>query len=195
MVWAVTLGTAGSESPHRRVVLGVTLVVVVLFLCQCAASVVRVVLERGTVESRRYGDRLITYDTWLDEPQWVADTDLLRNVEVCNDRLADRLSGARTVAVTTGTGDEHERHLGPATDPERLVETVGLPAVTTDLDPLNRPLAGLAVVFACGALVVPPALAVTPLFDAGVVFVAYLALPFLLTVPWGLWQLAYRVGG
>lgn len=196
MVWAVALGAVGGESSGPGVVLGVTLVVVVLFLCQCAASAVRHILERGTVEYRRYGDRLVAYDTWLDEPQWAADTDLLRNVEVLDRRFADRLSDTRTVAVTTGTGDdERERHLGPVADPDRLVETFDLPIVGTDLDPLNRPLVGLALALACAVLVVPPVLAVAPLFDPGVVLAAYLALPFLLTVPWGVWQLAYRVGG
>lgn len=193
IVWAVTLGAVGGENPSTWALVGVTLAAGVLFLCQFGAGVASVALERSTVEYRRCGDRLVAYDTWLDEPRWSADVDLVRDVEVLEDRLADRLLDTRTVAVTTGVGeDETERQLGPVTDSERLVEVFELPVTTTDLEPLNRPLAGLALSLVVGVSVAPPILASMSLVDTGVVFFAGIAAPFLLTVPWGVWRLAYR---
>lgn len=110
--------------------------------------VLLVYLRYGSLEYRRYGDRIVAYDTLLDEPQWSASVPVLRDAQVVPDRLADRLLGTRTIAVTTGWGDdETRRYLGPTADAAGLVEAFELPVRTTELDPIDR--RPIGVVVAC----------------------------------------------
>ncbi|QIB75988.1 hypothetical protein G3I44_17915 [Halogeometricum borinquense] len=44
-------------------------------------------LTYAPLEYQRYGDRLVAYDRWLDEPQWSASIDALRDIEVVHDRF------------------------------------------------------------------------------------------------------------
>lgn len=146
-VWFVVLIVLGEgASPALTVV--VSIVIGVAFLGSLALRVLTGYLRYGSLEYRRYGDRIVAYDTLLATPQWSASIPVLRDVQVVPDRLADRLLGTRTVAVTTGWGDdEARRYLGPTADADRLVDLFDLPVRTTDIGPIDR--RPFAAVVAC----------------------------------------------
>lgn len=148
-------------------------------------------LEHGTLEYQRRGDYLVAYDRLLEEPQWAESVYRLRNVSLAGDQFVDRLLGTRTIRVTTGVrSTETERRLGPVADPDRLVEVFELPVATTDLEPVNRPLAAVAVLLTVGIVCSGPLLIVAPGVPAGVGLEAVYLAAFLLLVPWKLWQWA-----
>lgn len=146
VVWFLALAVLGDEASLASAV-GVGVVVAVAFLGTLATRVLLVYLQYGHLEYRRYGDRIVVYDTLLAAPQWSAPIPTLRDGRVVPDRLADRLLGTRTVLVTTGRGDdETRRYLGPVTHGDRLVETFELPVGTVSLDPIDRRPAAVVVV-------------------------------------------------
>jgi len=168
LLWFVLLVVVGGQEPSGAVAVGAGAAVCVAFVGTLAAKVLAFYLRYAPVEYRRYGDRLVAYDTLVARPQWATAVDTLHDVEVVPDRLPDRLLGTRTVAVTTGADDgRSERYLGPVSDPASLVESVALPVRTTALEPLDRRPA--AVVVACVALTVGAVLAlvVGPWASAG----------------------------
>ncbi|NUB91956.1 hypothetical protein HT576_13125 [Haloterrigena sp. SYSU A121-1] len=181
---------AGDDTPLSLTV-GTGVAFALLLLVIPAAEFVETVLRYGPLEYRRYGDRLVAYDTWVDEPQWSVPLHEIRDAAVVVDHLPDHLLGTRTFDVTMGWGDdEFERDLGPVADPDAFVSAFELRLRTADLDPIDRRLAGAAVVLGvgfAGALILwyKPWLSVISLVP-----VAFL-LPFSLAVPWGLWRLAY----
>jgi len=150
IVMLLTLtGLEGVVSPLLAI--GSSLLVAVLYVTLLVAEVLEFYLQYGPIEYRRYGDRLVAVDTLVDEPQWETSIDVLRDVRVRQDRLADRLLGTRTVAVTTGVDDgSRERSLGPVADPDALVAAFDLPVRTTDLEPLGRLPAAVVIVTLCG---------------------------------------------
>ena len=155
-----------------------------------AIQFVRYYLAVGTLEYQRRDDHLVAYDRLVEEPQWAVPIDHLRNVAVVNDRFVDRLLGTRTIRVATGWGArERERRLGPVADPDRLVEGFDLPLSTTDLEPLDRRLAGAAVVLAVGI-----ALTTVAVFVAGASLEARVdalwIAPAAMALPWWLWKRA-----
>lgn len=142
------------------------------------------------LEYRRYDDRVVAYDTWLDEPQWSAPVDHLHNVDVLTDRLADRRTGARTFRLTVGWSDESDRQIGPVTDPDGAIEAFELPVSDTNADPLDRrAIAAAALILAAYVAVVVAVVAlssaVNPLVPA--VFV----LPFVSAFVTGVWRRSY----
>lgn len=167
VVWFVVILILG-DGTSPVIVIGASVVIAASLLGYLVIRVLLVYLRYGSLEYRRYGDQIVAYDTLLAEPQWSTPIAALRNVEVVPDRLADRLLGTRTVALTTGWGDdETRRYLGPTADPDGLVETFELPVRTTELDPIDRRPA--AVVVACvvgigGAVVI---LAIGPWMTPG----------------------------
>ena len=160
-VWFVVLIVLG-DGASPVLVAAVTVAIGVAFLGSLALRVLMEFLRYGSLEYRRYGDRIVAYDTLLATPQWSASIPVLRDVQVVPDRLADRLLDTRTIVVTTGWGDdETRRYLGPVADADRLVDAFELPVRTTDLDPIDRrpiavvlvslvALGGAAVVLAIG---------------------------------------------
>ncbi|WP_418284176.1 DUF6498-containing protein [Halorubrum sp. DTA46] len=166
-VWFVVISVLG-DGASPGVTIGASVVIVASFLGSLAMRVLFVFLQYGSLEYHRDGDRIVAYDTLLAEPQWSASIPALRNVQIVPDRLADRLLGTRTLAITTGWGDiETRRYLGPTTDGDDLIEAFELPVRTADLDPIDRRPA--AFVTAClvalgGALVV---LAIGPWLTLG----------------------------
>ena len=137
-VWFVVLVVLGDDASPILAV-GVSVAIGVAFLGSLALRILMRYLRYGSLEYRRYGDRIVAYDTLLATPQWSASIPALRDVEVVPDRLADRLLETRTVAVTTGWGDdEARRYLGPTADADRLVDAFERPVRTTDLDPIDR---------------------------------------------------------
>ena len=139
LLWLVILAVVGGQEPSRTAALGSGGAVAALFVGTLAARVGLFYLRYARVEYRRYGDRLVAHDTLLSEPQWATPIGVLRDAEVVADRLPDRLFSTRTIAVTTGSGDDRsERYLGPVADPDRLVDVFELPVRTTSLAPLNR---------------------------------------------------------
>lgn len=173
-----------------------------LFWLGVAASIVLVLVavgiqvgthyvEYGTLEYQRRGDYVVAYDRLLEEPQWASSIYRLRDVTVASDRLTDRLLGTRTIRATTGIrSSETERRLGPVEDPDRLVTTFELPVATTDLEPVNRPLAVAAGVLAVGIVVFVLAALVVPGGSVASRLEVLFFAPFLMLVPAGLWKLA-----
>lgn len=170
--------------------LGVAVLVVAL-LVAVAIQAAKHYLEYGTLEYQRRGDSLVAYDRLLEAPQWAESVYRLRNVDLERARLVDRLLGTRTIRVTTGVrSTATERRLGPVAEPDRLVDAFELPVATTDLEPVNRPLAAAAVLLAVGIVCTGPLLIVDPTVSAGAGLNVVFLTPMLLLVPWKLWQRA-----
>ncbi|OYR75960.1 hypothetical protein DJ84_23180, partial [Halorubrum ezzemoulense] len=145
VVWIAGLGLFVGDAPGA-VVVGSGVAVFAIYLGALTVNAAGFALTYAPVEYRRYGDRLIAYDTWLDEPQWAASVDRLRDARVVHTRLPDRAFGTRTIELTTGFGDdETERSVGPVADGEALVSTFDLPVRSTDLPPMDRRIAVVAV--------------------------------------------------
>ncbi|MXV61508.1 hypothetical protein GS429_05400 [Natronorubrum sp. JWXQ-INN-674] len=148
-------------------------------------------LEYGTLEYRRRGDYLVAYDRLLEEPQWAESVVRLRNVSLVSDRFVDRLLGTRTIRVTTGIrSTETERRLGPVDEPDRLVDVFELPLATTDLEPINRPLAIGAGVLAARIVLAAIALIAVPGIPLETRFNGLVVPLFCSLVPWKLWTWA-----
>ena len=167
-LWFAVLSLLG-DAPLAATI-GSGLAVVGLLVGYLALQTTTFYLRYAPLEYRRYGDRLVAYDTLVGEPQWASPIEVLHGAEVATHRLPDRLLGTRTVAVTTGPGDGNTtRYLGPVRDHSTLVSAFDLP-VTTDLEPLDR--RPVAVVIAClvGAVIGVAALAAGPWVPPGQVF-------------------------
>lgn len=191
-VWLVTVAVFSGSESSRTLAAVSGLAVFGLFAFALAVRVGEFYLRYGPLEYRRYGDRLVAYDAWLDEPQWAASVDVLRDVEVVPDRLADRWLDTRTVAVTTGwDDDETRRYLGPVADPDALVAAFDLPVWRTDLDPLDRHLAAAAVASVAGVAVAAVVLSVSPWTSSVAPLYVVFLLPFIALVPRALWDRAY----
>ncbi|MFC6753971.1 DUF6498-containing protein [Halorubrum tibetense] len=192
VIWVAVLGTFTDGELPPAIAVGTLAVVVGLCLAAIGVHVAGFVLRYASLEYRRYDDRIVAYDTWLDEPQWAAPVDVLRDVEVVENRLPDRLLDARTFRMTTGWGDEERaRVVGPVTDPEGVVEAFDLPVGTTDLRPIDRRIAAASVVLAATiALGVGASLVLDGDALGSPLFVVFL-LPFLVAVPRLVWSGSY----
>jgi len=168
--------------------------VVGLFALVVVGWIVEYVIEYGSLEYRQYGDCLVVYDVWTDEPQWAVPVAEVREPAVRGDLLADRLLGTRTIEVTIGEGeDETNRQFGPVSDPKPLVEIFELPSETAELQPIDRRF-GTATVgslaasgVAAVALVVGP----WPWIDV-LLYTVFILLPLATLVPRILWKRASR---
>ncbi|WP_049972284.1 DUF6498-containing protein [Haladaptatus cibarius] len=192
IVWVASVAFLSEGEVSLTLWLGVGLVAVLLFGIMLAGDIVEDVLTSGWMTYRRTGDQLVAYDRLTDELQWVTPVDVLRDAEVVKNRPSDRYFRTRTITVTTGWGnDETERTLGPVSDPELFVETFDIPIRSTDLSPLNRWFAGVAVASGIFILVGAVALVVTSFGSPGSwLFVAFL-FPFFTAIPMGFWKLAH----
>lgn len=187
----VVLSVVSGDDIPLSATVGIGVAFALLLLVVPATEFVETVLRYGPLEYRRYEDRLVAYDTWVDEPQWSVPLHEIRDAAIVGDNLPDHLLGTRTFDVTLGWGDdEFERDLGPVSDPDAFVSGFELRVRTTELDPIDRRFAGAAAVLGvglAGALV----LTLRPWASViALVPVAFL-LPFSLAIPWGLWRLAY----
>ncbi|AEH38746.1 DUF6498-containing protein [Halopiger xanaduensis] len=196
ILWFLSVGAFGDEAPAATV-LGVTLVVFGLYVGYLAAEVLTFYLRFAPLEYQRYGDRLVAYDTLVDEPQWATSLEVVRDVQVVPDRLPDRLFGTRTIGVTTGwSDDEARRILGPVRNAETLVEALELPVRSTELEPLNRLPAAVVVgclvagAVALGVLAVGPWISPFRLLFTGLVYGTF-GIPFAALVLRLLWNQAY----
>ncbi|MBO4248914.1 hypothetical protein IL252_13920 (plasmid) [Halomicrobium sp. IBSBa] len=192
IVWLFSLVILGGEEPSRAVALGSGLVLVCLFVALLAARVGTFYLRYGTLEYRRYDDRLVAYDSLLDEPQWWASIGSLRDAEVVSDRLPDRLLGTRTISLAAGWGDDPRRSLGPVADAEALVRAFDLHVRTTALAPIDRRVA--AVVAGCVGVIVlaPVAVVLVPALSSSTALLyGVFVLPFATLPLRGLWKRAY----
>ena len=194
--WLVALAFLGDGTP-TVVSVAISLGFVASFVGYLALRVLMSYLQYGSLEYRRYGDRIIAYDTLLAEPQWSTSISTLRAVEIVPDRLADHLLGTRTVAVTTGWGDsEKRRYVGPTTDPDGLVSAFELPLPTTDIGPLDRRPAAVVVAILAGlvgaviVLLGGPWMASDELLFSGLVYGAF-GVPFLAVILQSVWVRSY----
>ncbi|SNR23479.1 DUF6498-containing protein [Halorubrum vacuolatum] len=196
VLWFIMIAVLGGEGTTVAVA-AVSVLVAAAFLLTLAMRVLMGVLQYGWLEYRRYGDRLVAYDTLVSEPQWATKRSVIRDVQVVPDRFADRLCDTRTVAVTTGWGDEERRrYLGPTAHGDDLIERFELPAVSTDLDPIDRrPIAvviGSLAVFGVGTLllVIGPWVTAGEVLFAGLVYGVF-GIPFVGLLLRGVWVQAY----
>ncbi|MBV0924057.1 hypothetical protein KTS45_07550 [Halomicroarcula limicola] len=116
----------------------------------------------GTVEYRRYGDAIVAYDRWLDEPQWRIERADLTDRDVPR-RLAGRLSGTDVITVRWGEGRDGTttKVLGPFDDVDDAASRLGLPVrETTEREP-NRAVFAAAVGIALTFLVIPVGMVVS----------------------------------
>ncbi|SDQ20049.1 DUF6498-containing protein [Natronobacterium texcoconense] len=195
LAWFVTLAVLGSSGEYTIVLTAVvTLGALAALVAFLASKTAEHVLEYAPLEYRRYDDRLVAYDTWVEEPQWSVPIHEIRDVSLVYDRFPDRVFDTRTLEAQMGWGDdETTRELGPVVDVESFVGSFDLPVRTAELtlEPIDRRLAGLAVtpigvVFAgAGAFAAGP----WPLVVA-LPYVVF-GLPFLALVLQLLWRQAY----
>ncbi|WP_239640298.1 DUF6498-containing protein [Halorubrum distributum] len=191
VVWIAGLGLFVGDAPGA-VVVGSGVAVFAIYLGALTVNAAGFALTYAPVEYRRYGDRLIAYDTWLDEPQWAASVDRLRDASVVHTRLPDRAFGTRTIELTTGFGDdETERSVGPVADGEVLVSTFDLPVRSTDLPPMDRRIAVVAVGVGSAVGVSAVAWLVGPWRSSSGLVQGIVLLPFLVWSTWLLWRRAY----
>ncbi|MFC6888194.1 hypothetical protein ACFQEY_03880 [Halorubrum trueperi] len=191
VVWLVGLGLFVGDAAGA-VVFGSGIAVLALYLGALAVNIAGFALTYAPIEYRRYGDRLVAYDTWLDAPQWAASVDHLRDPSMVHTRLPDRAFGTRTIELTTGFGnDETERFVGPVADREALVSAFDVPIRSTDLPPMNRRIA--AIVIGIGLVVGVGAVAwlAGPWGSTGDLVQSLVLLPFLVWPTWLLWRRAY----
>ncbi|WP_135366553.1 DUF6498-containing protein [Halosimplex halophilum] len=191
-IWVFGTAFVGGDDAPLAVVAGITAGVVLLYFGALAVRVGSSYLRFAPLEYRRYDDRIVAHDAWLEEPQWSVSVREMRNLNVLTDRLADRLTGTRTVRFTHGwSDDETERQIGPVADYERLVDAFELPVADTEFDPLDRravaAAVALAVVYAAGVV----AVLLSPGLDADAVFLAVFALPFVAMFVNGIWRRSY----
>lgn len=194
-LWFLSLVVVGDGEVSAATMLGVGAVVALLLAAAVAVKALGFYLRYGHVEYRRYGDRLVAYDTWLDEPQWSSPLDSLRGCKVVGDRLPDRLFDTRTVATTTGWDEaECQRFLGPLADPETATDALGLSVGTVQLEPPRRPYAAVAVLSAVALVAAFLAMTVGPWATDGSFVLAVFVLPFGHVVPQALWHRVYPDG-
>lgn len=191
-VWLVSVAVVAGSDASRLTILGSAGVVCGLYAALLLAKVGEFYLRYGRLEYRRYGDRLVAHDTWLDEPQWSASVGALRDVGVVTDRLPDRVFGTRTFEVTTGWGDDETgRCVGPVAEPDALVEAFELPVRTTRFRPLDRRVAAASAAVAGGIAVAVVALAVGPWASLPSLLYAAFLLPLAAIASRALWKRAY----
>lgn len=191
VVWLVGLGLFVGDA-SGAVVVGSGIAVLALYLGALAVNIAGFALTYAPIEYRRYGDRLIAYDTWLDEPQWTTSVDHLRGASVVHTRLPDRAFGTRTIELTTGFGDnETERFVGPVADGEALVSAFDVPIQSTDLPPMNRRIAAIAIGIGLVVGVGAVAWLAGPWGSTGELVQSLVLLPFLVWPTWLLWRRAY----
>ncbi|WP_380681624.1 DUF6498-containing protein [Salinigranum sp. GCM10025319] len=191
-VWAGTAVVLSDGAPSVALWMGAGLAALLVFGVMLGSDIVEDVLANGWMTYRRVGDQLVAFDRLTDTPQWVASVDTLTDVAVVETRLPDRYLGTRTVTVTTGWGaDEAERALGPVTDPDVLIEAFDLPIQSTELSPLNRWVAGGAIVSVALLVIIGGVVLFSPLGSPGDGLFVLFLLPLLVLVPKGLWRLAH----
>jgi hypothetical protein len=191
VVWIAALGLFVGDA-SGTVVVGSGVAAFALYLGALAVNAAGFALTYAPIEYRRYGDRLVAYDAWLDEPQWAASVGRLRDASVVHTRLPDRAFGARTVELTAGVGDdEAERFVGPVGDAEALVSAFNLPIRSTDLPPMDRRIAAVAVGVGVAVGVSALALIAGQWGSSGAVVQGLVLLPFLVWPTWLLWRRAY----
>ena len=195
LAWLVTLAVLGDTGESSLVLtVVVTLGALAALVGVLAINAVERVLLYAPLEYRRYDDRLVAYDTWVDEPQWAVPLHELREADLVSDRLPDRRYDTRTLEVRMGWGDEETtRELGPVTDAAAFVESFDLPVRATELElgPIDRRIAAIATVPVGGMVVGVVALAVGPWPLLGLIPYVFFGLPFAALVLYGLWRQAY----
>ncbi|MFP8954448.1 DUF6498-containing protein [Natrialbaceae archaeon A-arb3/5] len=197
LAWIVTLGVVGGSASGGvgvALTIGSSLLALAVLVAFLASKTVEHVLTYAPLEYRRYDDRLVAYDTWVEEPQWAIPLHEVRDASLVYDRLPDRMFDTRTLEAQMGWGDdEATRELGPVADAASFVAAFDLPIRETklELQPINRRIATTAIVPLGGVLVGALVFAVGPwpLFSA-VPFVVF-GLPFLAVALYGLWRQAY----
>jgi hypothetical protein len=142
-------------------------------------------LRYGTVEYQRRGERLVAYDTALDEPQWATTVTSLDGVSAAN-HISDRVLGTTTLSLSgIESGERDGVKLGPVANATEAVARLDLPV---DDAALQRPSAdhevlAVAVVLGLCFAFVPVGLFVAPGVETGtVVGVTLLLGPFFLVV-------------
>ncbi|MDG5757929.1 DUF6498-containing protein [Natronococcus sp. A-GB1] len=140
LAWVVTLGVVGGNDGVGLALTAVSTVGAVLaFVGFLAVKTAEHVLEYGLLEYRRYDDRLVAYDTWVETAQWNVPLAEIRDATLVTDRLPDRVFGTRTFKAQTGWGgSKTRRELGPVRDADAFVGAIDLPVRTTELGPIDR---------------------------------------------------------
>lgn len=191
ILWFFALVFLGGDTASTATIVAATVVSGGLLLAALAVKAAGHYLRYGPLEYRRYGDRIVAYDRWLDDPQWAASVEAFRDVAVVSDRLSDRLLDTRTVAATTGWDEGDRRFLGPFADPECAADALGLSVETTELAAVDRVKAVAAVGSLVALLAVAVALVAGPGESSTSLLYAVFFLPVGLAVPRALWRRAY----
>lgn len=192
IVWLVSLLVYFDGQISPTLFVCSALLALVLYIAGVGLKTAAYYSKYAPLEYRCYGQTLVAYDTWLDEPQWSTPVDLLTDTEVVQDRLSDRLCETRTLVTDTGWGDETTtRILGPLRDPQAVVETLDLPVASTDVGPIDYKLAALTVVGLSGSCLAVVALSAGDGGFGRSLVALFFLLPFVGAVSKGLWKRSY----
>lgn len=190
ILWTVLVGLSDVPFASPLAVVVATLLFGVVLPAAVCRRVLGYYLTHGTARYQLRDSTLVASDALVGTPQWAGEVGAFRNVDVRDGYLADRLFNSRTITLQTRRSDEL-RTLAHVAEPDRLVRTFDMPVVTTELGPMHRGIAALAVVLGVGLT----AGAVTLLSAPGApperhLFVVFLFPPALLLTT-VVWKLSY----
>ncbi|ELY90300.1 hypothetical protein C483_12348 [Natrialba hulunbeirensis JCM 10989] len=197
VAWFITLAVLGDAASGG---FAVALPVAISFLALAALAgyltlkTLEHILSHAPLEYRRYDDRLVAYDTWVEEPQWQIPLHEIRDVSLVADRYPDRVYDTRTLEAQMGWGDdEATREIGPVVDADAFAEALDLPIRGTvlELQPIDRRIAAIAVAPLGGLLVGAVAVVIGPWPLLGALPYVVFGLPFIALVLHGVWRQAY----
>lgn len=190
VVWLVLLGTSGLSVASPAGIVATVLLFGVFLPGAVCHRVFEYYLTYGTMGYQRRGDTLVAYDTLVESSQWAGETGRFRNVKLLDGYLADRVYDTRTIRLQTIRSDE-ERRLAHVEDPDLAVDVFDLPVFSTDLDPINRVPATVAVFLGVGITAGSAAILFVPgMPGEAIPYVFFLFPPATLLVTI-LWKLSY----
>ena len=190
--WLVGVAIAGGDDLPLAWLAALTAAVLALYVGALAVRVGSSYLRLAPLEFRRYGDRVVAYDTWLAEPQWSVSTAELRDVYVVSDRLADRLTGTRTLRFTAGWSDDGtEQQVGPLADYEAAIAAFDVPVADTEFGALDRRAGAIAVCLLVGYVLAAAYALTGPFPEANALFAVVFGLPFAVMFATGMWRWSY----
>ncbi|ADD05784.1 uncharacterized protein Nmag_2217 [Natrialba magadii ATCC 43099] len=197
LAWFITLAVLGGTASGGFAValtVGISFLALAALAGYLTVKTLEHILSHAPLEYHRYDDRLVAYDTWVEEPQWQIPLHEIRDVRLVTDRYPDRVYDTRTLEAQMGWGDdEATREIGPVVDADAFAEALDLPIRGTvlELQPIDRRIAAIAVAPLGGLLIGAVAVVVGPWPLLVALPYVIFGLPFIALVLHGLWRQAY----
>lgn len=131
LLWLAVVSVLASATGSSLVVPVGAAALVAAVLLAFGVQLAAYFLRYGTLEYRRYDEAIVAYDTFLEEPQWAAPVQEIRDVTVATDWFDERLLGAGRLRLTVGWDDDAPaREIGPVRDVIRVAEALEIPSAS-----------------------------------------------------------------